>query len=89
MSDKNHTTRSGMASLFLLAGQDKKYSQTRLKQTSRLRQNLFVITRLIIVVKCHFFTSQHTIGYQSFEASRKMTRHQQSLTWHGFDTTSI
>ncbi len=36
-----------------------------------------------------FFTSKHTIGYQSFEASRKMTRHQQSLTWHGFDTTSI
>jgi len=36
-----------------------------------------------------FFTSQHTIGYQSFEASSKMTRHQQSSTWHGFDTTSI
>ncbi len=23
---------------------------------------------------------QHTIGYQSFKASKKMTRHQQSLT---------
>jgi len=35
------------------------------------------------------FTSQHSIEYQSFEASRKMTRHQQLLTLHGFDTTSI
>ena len=41
------------------------------------------------IIFCTFFTSQRTIGYQSFEASRKMTRHQQSLTWHGFDTTSI
>jgi len=35
-----------------------------------------------------FFTSQHWIGYQSFEASRKMTRHQQSINlawvWHHF-----
>ncbi len=37
----------------------------------------------------YFFTSQHTNGYQSFEALWKMTRHQQVLTWHGFDTTSI
>jgi len=29
------------------------------------------------------------IGYLSIEASWKMTSHQQSFTWHGFDTTSI
>jgi len=42
-----------------------------------------------IALAYFFLTSQHTIGYQSFEASRKITRHQQSLTWHGFDTSSI
>jgi len=32
---------------------------------------------------------QNKIGYQSFEPSRKMTKHQQSLSWHGFATTSM
>jgi len=29
------------------------------------------------------------IGYLLIEASWEMTSHQQSFTWHGFDTTSI
>jgi len=44
----------------------------------KLEQFLFVF----------YFPTQDWL-YQSFEASRKITRHQQSLTWHGFDTTSI
>jgi hypothetical protein len=52
------------------------------------RQNVYKIGILWLFFSALFFTPQHSIGYQSFEASRKMTRHQQSFTRHGFDTTS-
>jgi len=41
----------------------------------------------MVITKIQFFLLSNTrLVYQSFEASRKITRHQQSLTWQSFDT---
>jgi hypothetical protein len=76
--------KSGVEKMFVF--QSRLYELTKLE---RKWTTFNVALNALFFYVLNFFSSQHMIGYQSFEASRKMTRYQKSLSWHGFDTTSI